>query len=85
MKVDKWIKTKKNKKLHVQLQKDNGLWWTTKKSITLTNTKAKTFTVNAGEGNYRLVVYDAAERTPWDRPPLYYGKSTKYSGTITGL
>ncbi|MCM3741333.1 hypothetical protein M3210_13750 [Oceanobacillus luteolus] len=84
IKVDQWIKTKSNKTLHVELQKSNGIWWSKKASRTLKNTSPITFTHNGGPGDYRLVIYDAHERTMYDKPPLYYAKSTKYSGKVTG-
>lgn len=84
IKVDRWIQTKNNKTLYVELQKDNGLWWSKKATRTLKNTSPITFSHNGGPGNYRLVIYDAHERTLYDKAPLYYAKSTKYSGKITG-
>lgn len=84
-KVDQFIKTANNKTVHVQVQKSNGFWWSTQASRTVTNTNQINFNVNAGTGDYRIVVYDAAETTGYDKPPLYRAKTTKYSGSITGL
>lgn len=84
IKVDKWIQTRNKKTLTVKLQKDNGLWWSTKATKTLKNTSPITFSHNGGAGNYRLVIYDASEPTGYDKAPLYYAKSTKYSGKVTG-
>ncbi|MGG3495715.1 hypothetical protein ABES08_07950 [Peribacillus simplex] len=84
-KVDKFIKTHNNKRVYIQVQKSNGIWWTTKTTKSVTSTSQISFNVTAGEGDYRLVVYDAVERTGYDKPPLYYAKSSQYSGTVTGL
>lgn len=84
-KVDKFIKTHNNKKVYIQVQKSNGLFWSTKTTRSVTNTNQISFNVGAGEGDYRIVVYDAPERTGWDKPPLYYAKSSQYSGKVTGL
>ncbi|PHG36386.1 hypothetical protein COI60_10060 [Bacillus toyonensis] len=84
-KVEKWVKTHKKKKLNVELQKSNGFWWTTQVSKSLTSTGSVSFSTSSGTGDYRLVVYDEAERTGYDKPPLFYAKSTKYSATIWGL
>ena len=83
--LEKWVKTHKKKKLNVQLQKSNGFWWTTQVSKTLTSTGTVSFSTSSGTGDYRLVVYDEAEATGYDKPPLYYAKATKYSVTIWGL
>lgn len=83
--VEKWIKTYKKKELHIEVQKSNGFWWSTKAEKIVTNTKQISIIVNSGEGDYRLVIYDTAESTGNDKPPLYHAKSTKYSGSITGL
>ncbi|WP_157074400.1 hypothetical protein [Geobacillus zalihae] len=84
-KVDEWIKTRNIKKVNVQLQKSNGLWWSTKTTKSVTSTSSITFSVNAGSGDYRLVVWDEPEPTGWDKPPLYYPKSTRYSVDIWGI
>jgi len=84
-KVDKFVKTHNNKRVYVQVQKSNGFIWSTKATKSVTSTKQISFNAGGGEGDYRLVVYDAPERTNWDKPPLYYAKSSKYSGTVTGL
>ncbi|MGG0889966.1 hypothetical protein [Cytobacillus horneckiae] len=84
-KVDKFIKTHKNKRVYIEVQKSNGFFWSTKATKSVTNTSQISFNVNAGEGDYRLVIYDAVERTGYDKPPLYYAKSSKYSGSVTGL
>lgn len=84
-KVNNFIKTKNVKRVHIDVQKSNGFWWTTQASKTVTNTSEISFNVNAGKGDYRLVIYDAPEPTGWDKPPLYYGKSSSYSGVVTGL
>lgn len=51
----------------------------------MTSTSQISFNVSSGDGDYRLVIYDEAERTGYDKPPLYYAKSSKYSGSVTGL
>lgn len=84
-KVEKFIQTHKIKKVHIKVQKDKGLWWSTKAEKTVTNTNQISFNVDAGKGNYRIVVYDETERTGYDKPPLFYPKSTKYSIQVTGL
>lgn len=84
-KVEKWVKTHKKNQLNVELQKSNGFWWSTQVSKSLTSTGSVSFSTGAGAGDYRLVVYDQAEPTGYDRPPLYYAKSTKYSATVWGL
>ncbi|WP_100330320.1 hypothetical protein [Bacillus xiapuensis] len=84
-KVNKFVKTHKNKRVYIQVQKDNGLWWSTKTTKSVTNTRQISFNVDGGTGDYRIVVYDAPERTGWDKPPLYYAKSTQYSGAVKGL
>lgn len=83
-KVDAFVQTKSNKRVYVQLQKSNGFWWSTITTKSVTNTSQITFTASNGMGDYRLVVYDAAESTGWDKPPLYYAKSSKYSGSVSG-
>lgn len=83
-KVVEFIQTKSNKRVYAQLQKSNGFWWSTITTKSVTNTSQITFTANNGRGDYRLVVYDAAESTGWDKPPLYYAKSSKYSGSVSG-
>ncbi|MEK4922409.1 hypothetical protein MKX78_10855 [Cytobacillus sp. FSL R5-0569] len=84
-KVDKFIKTHKKKRVYVEVQKSNGLWWSTKATKSVTSTSQISFNVSSGDGDYRLVIYDEAERTGYDKPPLYYAKSSKYSGSVTGL
>ncbi|MBM0067929.1 hypothetical protein [Alkalicoccobacillus gibsonii] len=86
IKVDDWVinKGKKNE-LNVQLQKDNGLWWSTVETKKLTNKTQVSFTVNKGTGDYRLRVADTNEVTGYDKPPLVKQKQTKYSGSVTGL
>ncbi|WML29216.1 hypothetical protein RCG24_14610 [Neobacillus sp. OS1-32] len=84
-KVDQWIKTKNIKKVNVILEKDTGLWWSTKATKSVTSTTPLTFSVNAGKGDYRLVVYDEGEPTGYDKAPLYYAKSTKYNVNVIGL
>ncbi|KMJ59086.1 hypothetical protein AB685_08460 [Bacillus sp. LL01] len=84
-KVDQFVKTAKNKTVYVQVQKSNGFWWSTQTTKSVTNTNQISFNVSAGTGDYRIVVYDAAEPTGYDKPPLYRAKSTKYSGSVSGL
>lgn len=83
--VEKWVKTHNKKEINVEVQKSNGFWWSTKATKKVTSTKQISIDVDSGEGDYRLVIYDTAEPTGYDKPPLYYAKSTKYSGSITGL
>lgn len=84
-KLDQFIKTHDNKRVYIKVQKSNGFWWSTKTTKSVTSTSQISFNVNAGTGDYRIVVYDAPESTGYDKPPLYYAKSTKYSGSVTGL
>lgn len=82
--VDKYIKTHNNKTVYVQVQKSNGFLWSTQTTKSVTNTNQISFNVSAGTGDYRIVVWDAPERTGYDKAPLYYAKSTQYSGSVTG-
>lgn len=84
-KVNEFIKTHKNKRVYIEVQKDKGLWWSTLETKSVTNTTKINFNVNGGTGTYRILVYDAAESTGYDKPPLYYAKSSSYSGKVTGL
>ena len=84
-KVDEFVKTKNVKRVHIDVQKSNGLWWTTQESKSVTSTSQISFNVSGGKGDYRLVIYDAPEMTGWDKPPFYYAKSSRYSGVVTGL
>lgn len=84
-KVEKFIQTHNSKRVYIEVQKDGLFWWSTKVKKSVTNTDKISFNVSAGSGNYKIVVYDEKEPTGWDKPPLYYEKSTTYSGSVTGI
>lgn len=85
-KVNQFIKTHKVKKVHIQVQKSNGFFWSTKATKSVTSTSQISFNVSAGSGDYRILVYDAPEKTSsYDRPPFYFAKSSSYSGSVSGL
>ncbi|MBT2680493.1 hypothetical protein J7E38_15895 [Bacillus sp. ISL-35] len=83
-KVDEFIQTAGKQGVVVKLQRDNGLWWSTKVSKTVTSTSQVTLNSSAGSGDWRIVVTEVSVPTGYDKPPLYRAKSTRYSGTVEG-
>lgn len=74
-----WVQTYGSNKVYVKLQRSNGFWWSTQDSATVTHMSPVTLSSSAGDGDWRLVVYDDPDPTGYSKPPMYYPQSTKYS------